>query len=149
MEPVRTGADGKVRQRIVRHIGVATDTQELARLKELGEFLMARIAHEHQPSMFPPEQVAEQVIEAAHREAEAPDSTPLRVNLKAIRERQRVVTGIHEAYGCVYPELDFDRLLTPRHSASVPALFHAVMARIANPHSKRDTVRRLARPIRE
>ena len=53
--PVR--ADGKVRQRIVRHIGVATDTQELARLKELGEFLMARIAHEHQPSMFPPEQV--------------------------------------------------------------------------------------------
>ena len=129
----------------MRHIGVATDAEELARLKELGEYLKARIAHERQPSLFPPEQVAEQVIEAARREAEAPDTAPLRVNLKALRERQRVVTGIHEAYGCVYRELGFDRLLTSRHSASVPALFHTVMARIANPHSKRDTVRRLGR----
>ena len=138
-------ADGKVRQRIVRHIGVATDTEELARLKELGEFLKARIAHDRQPGLFPPEQVAKQVIEAGRRSGEAPDTAPLRVDLKALREQQRIVTGIHEAYGCVYRELGFDRLLSARHHASVPALFHTVMARIANPQSKRDTVRRLGR----
>ena len=33
--------DGKVRQRIVRHVGIASDEAELARLRELGEFLKA------------------------------------------------------------------------------------------------------------
>ena len=137
--------EGKVRQRIVRHVGIAADEAELARLKELGEYLKARIAHERQPGLFPPEQVAEQVIEAGRREAEAPDPAPLRVDLKALREERRIVTGIHEAYGVVYRELGLDRLLSARHRASAPALYHIVMARIANPHSKRETVRRLGR----
>ncbi len=100
VEGVRLG--GKVRQRIVRHVGVATDEAELVRLKELGEYLKARIGHERQPGLFPPEQAAEQVIEAGRVEAATPDSTPLRVDLKALREERRIVTGIHEAYGCVY-----------------------------------------------
>lgn len=137
--------DGKVRQRIVRHVGVAADEAELARLKELGEYLKARIAHERQPGLFPPEQVAEQVIEAGRREAEAPDTEPLPVDLKALREERRIVTGVHEACGAVYRELGFDRLLSRRHRASAPALFHTVMARVANPDSKRATARRLGR----
>ena len=137
--------DGKVRQRIVRHVGVAADEAELARLKELGEYLKARIAHERQPGLFPPEQVAGQVIEAGRREAEEPDPAPLGVDLKALREERRIVTGVHEAHGAVYRELGFDRLLTYRHRASAPALFHTVMARVANPHSKRETARRLGR----
>ncbi len=40
-------------------------------------------------------------------------------------------TGIHEAYGVVYRELGFDRLLSSRHRASAPALHHTVLARIA------------------
>lgn len=144
VEAVRTG--GKVRQRIVRHLGVAADDEALARLKELGEYLKAQIAEHRQPSLFPPEQVATQVIEAARREAAVPDETALTVDLKALREEQRVVTGIHEAYGRVYRDLGFDRLLSAsRHRASAPVLFHTVMARIANPHSKRETVRRLGR----
>jgi len=137
--------EGKVRQRIVRHIGVATDEAELLRLRELGEYLKARIAEDRQPGLFPPEQVAEQVIEAGRASARAPDPAPLPVDLKALREERRIVTGIHEAYGVVYRELGFDRLLTSRHRASAPALHHTVMARIANPDSKRATVRRLGR----
>ena len=137
--------DGKVRQRIVRHVGVAANEAELARLKELGEYLKARIAHERQPGLFPPEQVAGQVIEAGRREAEEPGPAPLRVDLKALREERRIVTGVHEAFGAVYRELGFDRLLSSRHRASAPALFHTVMARVANPHSKRETARRLGR----
>ena len=137
--------EGKVRQRIVRHVGVATDEAELLRLKELGEYLKARIAEDRQPGLFPPEQVAEQVIEAGRVSARAPDPAPLPVDLKALREERRIVTGIHEAYGVVYRELGFDRLLSSRHRASAPALHHTVMARIANPDSKRATVRRLGR----
>ncbi|MDE0000635.1 MAG: IS1634 family transposase [Rhodospirillaceae bacterium] len=137
--------EGKVRQRIVRHVGVATDEAELLRLRELGEYLKARIAEDRQPGLFPPEQVAEQVIEAGRASARAPDPAPLPVDLKALREERRIVTGIHEAYGVVYRELGFDRLLSSRHRASAPALHHTVMARIANPDSKRATVRRLGR----
>ncbi len=48
--------DGKVRQRIVCHIGVACDDDELRRLKELGGILKAGIEQRHQPGLFPPEQ---------------------------------------------------------------------------------------------
>ncbi len=137
--------EGKVRQRIVRHLGVASDEAELRRLKELGQYLKARIAEDRQPGLFPPEQVAEQVIEAGRASERAPDPAPLAVDLKALREEQRIVTGIHEAYGVVYRELGFDRLLSSRHRASAPALHHTVLARIANPDSKRATVRRLGR----
>jgi len=136
--------EGKVRQRIVRHVGVASDEVELARLRELGEFLKAREAHVRQPGLFPPEPVAGELIEAGRRAAASPER-PLGVDLGALREEKRIVTGIHEAYGCVYRELGLDRLLSARHRASAGALFHTVMARIANPRSKRESVRRLGR----
>ena len=50
---------GKVRQRIVRYIGVSANEAELAQLKEIGEFLKTREADARQPGLFPPEQVAE------------------------------------------------------------------------------------------
>ena len=49
-------------------------------------------------------------------------------------EERRVVTGFHEAYGSVYRQLGFDDLLPTAKNRS---------ARIANPDSKRGTVRRL------
>lgn len=134
---------GKVRQRIVRHIGVAANDVELAKLKEIGEFLKAREADARQPGLFPPEQVAEEVIEAGRRPVEAPERSRLQVDLCDLREEKRMVTGIHEVFGQVYRELGLDRLLSVRHRASRQALFHTVMARIANPRSKRGSVREL------
>ena len=54
---------------------------------------------------------------------------------KALKEEgYRVVLGIHEVYGEVYRQLSFDTLLSQkRYRASHEALFHCVMARIANP----------------
>ncbi len=135
--------DGKVRQRIVRYIGVAADEAELARLQRVGAFLKAQLEYERQPGLFPPEQVAEELITAGLNAAEAPDCKPLGVDLGDLREEQRVVTGMHEAYGQVFRELGLDRLLPVRQRASRQALFHTVMARIANPQSKRGTVREL------
>jgi transposase len=138
VESVRDGR--KVKQRIVRHIGIATDEDELVRLKDLAEVVKASLEADTQPEMFPPEDVAEQVI-AAQRQ---PDAGPLKVDLKQLRETRRLVSGIHAVYGAVYATLGLDRLLPAwRYRASHKALFHSVMARLANPDSKRASVRAL------
>ncbi len=126
---VRVG--DKVKQKIVRYVGIAMDDEELAQLKALAEVVKAKIEVQHQPSLFPPEAVAKQVIEA--KAAQASKAT-LNVDLRQMVEEQRVVLGIHEVYGAVYRQLSFDTLLPQKkYRASTETLFHCVMARIANP----------------
>lgn len=138
VESVRDGR--KVKQRIVRHIGIAMDEIELVRLKDLAEVVKASLEADTQPELFPPEDVAEQVI-AAQRQ---PAAGPLKVDLTQLRETQRLASGIHAVYGAVYQTLGLDRLLPAwRYRASHKALFHSVMARLANPDSKRASVRAL------
>lgn len=138
VESVRDGS--KVKQKIVRHIGIAMDDDELARLKELAEVVKAKLESQRQPSLFEPETVAKQVIAAKQRE----DKTPLNVDLKRLHEEQRIVNGVHEVYGALYRQFNFDTLLpVSRYRASNEALFHCVMARIANPDSKRGSIRLL------
>ena len=139
VEGVRAG--GKVRQRIVRHIGVAMDEDELERLKQLGEYVKAKLNAERQPTLLAPEKIAEQVIRIG-RQGDGKENLP--VDLKQLEEEQRLITGIHEVYGEMYRMLGLDTLLPrTRYRASHDALFHTVMARIANPDSKRGSVRRL------
>ena len=139
VEAVRDG--GKVRQRIVRHVGVAMDDDELERLRQLGEYVKAKLEDERQPLLFAPEKIADQVIRLG-RQGDGKQELP--VDLKQIEEEQRLVTGVHEVYGEMYRLLGLDALLPrSRYRASHDALFHVVMARIANPDSKRGSVRRL------
>ena len=68
----------------------------------------------------------------------------LPVDLKQLEEEQRLITGVHEVYGEMYRLLGLDALLPrSRYWASHDALFHVVMARVANPDSKRGSVRPL------
>ena len=133
--------DGQtVKQRIVRHIGIAMDDDELVRLKHLAEVVKAKLQAQTQPELFTPEATAQQVIAARPRTG----PQAVKVDLKQLRETQRVVTGIHAVYGALYEELGLHRLLPRyRYRASHRALFHSVMARLANPGSKRHSVRRL------
>ena len=78
--------DGKVRQRIVCHIGVACDDDELRRLKELGEILKAGIEQRHQPSLFPPEPVVTGVLAAKPLQPDAGfDETGTALRLFSLR----------------------------------------------------------------
>jgi len=131
--------DGKIRQRIVRHVGIAMDEDELQRLRDLGEYVKAKLEAESQPALFPAEDLAQLAVEARKRH-EAQDQEPLNVNLKKLREQQRVVTGIHEICGEIYRELGLDKLMGARRKAAERNLFHTVMGRLANPQSKRATV---------
>ena len=139
---VRVG--DKVKQKIVRYVGIAMDDEELAQLKALAEVVKAKIETQHQPSLFPPEAVAKQMIEAKAAKAQASKAT-LNVDLRQMVEEQRVVLGIHEVYGAVYRQLSFDTLLPQKqYRASHEALFHCVMARIANPPRARQARQRAA-----
>ena len=141
VQSVRIG--DKVKQKIVRYVGIAMDDDELAQLKVLAEVVKAKIEAQHQFSLFPPETVAKQMIEAKAAKVQASQAA-LNVDLMQMVEEQRVVLGIHEVYGEVYRQLSFDTLLSQKqYRTSLEALFHCVMARIANPESKRGSVRLL------
>ena len=138
VQSLRQGS--QVRQKIIRHVGIAMDDQELERLKELAEFIKVGIQTQTQASLFSQEELARQLSEARQQA----QTHPMKVDLRALRETQRVVGGIHEVYGKIYRELGLHRLLrVSRYRASSEALFQCVMARIANPKSKRASVRLL------
>ena len=63
---------------------------------------------EHQPQLFPADEVAKQVI-AAKKMGTTRDEE-LTVDLKQLHETQRTITGIHEVYGEIYQQIGFDRL---------------------------------------
>ncbi len=99
--------------------------------------------HKRRPGLFPPEQVAEMAIDAGCRSRRK--RLPVE-DLSRLREEHRIITGIHEVYGRIYRELGLDLVLPAgRQRMSNRVLYHTVMARIANPDSKRASVRRLER----
>ncbi|MBM3405419.1 MAG: IS1634 family transposase [Bacteroidetes bacterium] len=132
-------AGNRIKQRIVRHVGTALTDDELKRMQELAEHIKAGMEQQgSQPGLFPAEEIAEIVIQARNRQTDE----ALPVDLKKLREQQRVIVGIHEVYGRVYEELGFDKVIPnpKRKPAAVKNLFHVVMGRIANPISKMATV---------
>ena len=136
VENVRDGE--KVKQKIVRHVGIAANDEELKKLKDVAEFIKASIENEKEPYLFAPETMAELAIEGRKNNEEVPDN----VKLKDVEAVQDVVTGIHDVYGKVYQELGFDKVI-PRpasHENALNKLFHIIMGRIASPGSKRHTV---------
>ena len=135
--------DGKVRQRIVRHVGIAHNDKELKRLKDLAELIKAEMAEETQPSLFKPEEVTRQVI--ASRERKEREEEELNVNLKKLREVQRITVGIHDVFGSLYEELGLRKVISESayRKVSSQVLKDVVLARIASPDSKRSTVREL------
>jgi len=50
----KTRKDGKVRQVIVRHIGMAKDEEELKHFIRLAEFIKAELENDLQPGLFSP-----------------------------------------------------------------------------------------------
>lgn len=131
----------KVKQRIVRYVGIAMNDEELVRLKEVAEFIKASLEAEAAPALFRPDELARMVIDG-RKMAELNSDKPLRVNLKQLREENRVVVGIHEIYGKLFDELGFDRAIgdPARRVQAAKVIKHLVMARIANPASKRQSV---------
>lgn len=142
--------EGKVKQRIVQHMGVIQNDEHEIFLRELAQYAKAKLeAGMAQGQMFTPEEMVKFVIdghELSQKQKEANDQEQsLPVDLKNLREEQRITVGIHEVYGSIYDELNLQDIMeTPdTHKVSSQILKDITLARIANPQSKKASVHNL------
>lgn len=137
VQSVRKG--DKVSQKIVRYIGIAMDDYELGKLKMLAESIRIRMEAGGRQLLYSPEEMAQMKVKAKEREYKEDD---YKVNLKNLEEQQRVISGIHDVYGKLYDEINCSSIIkNPARNKAVVSIFkNIVLARIANPKSKRATV---------
>lgn len=143
VENVRNGST--VRQKIVRHFGFALNEKEIAALKNLALHYKSELEEQRSPTLFAKESLMEN-IELGLVAGEQ-DRCPLLVNLRDIKEEQRICVGIHQTYGKIFDQVGYGNSLknASRRKASVKMLLNMVMARISNPVSKRGSVELLER----
>jgi len=151
--------DGKVRQRIIKHIGVAQDDIELEELKSLANSIKIKLELDGQLPLYTPKEIEDREKKAQEKRKKENNSRNERdkllnqldkeenrakfnVNLLDIEEEGRIITGIHDIYGKLYNELGFDRVIgnRARNARSIKILKEIVLARVANPDSKRGSV---------
>lgn len=124
----------KVRQDIVRHVGQAATESEVEVLRKLAQSIIIEMENKRHPvlPLFSPEDIY------AKKEKKPADDT---VRIKRLREEQRIIDGIGDIFGGLYTDLGFDHLLGDNESSKRwnGILRECVMARLANPVSKRRT----------
>jgi transposase len=135
VQSVRKGE--KVTQKIVRHVGVAKDKDELEKLKLLAESIKLKLEAGGQEFLFKPEEI----VKLADKKKDYPEKDYI-VNVKNLKEEQRLARGIHEAYGKLFNDLGYDKVIIrpSRNKARVDIFKNIVLARVANPVSKMATV---------
>jgi len=135
VQSVRKG--DRVTQKIVRHIGVAKDEDELKKLKLLAQWIKLKLEAGGQEFLFKPEEIVK--LEDSGKKYKEQDYI---VNVKNLKEEQRLVSGIHDVYGKLFYDLGYDKVIKrpSRNKATVDIFKNIVLARIANPVSKMATV---------
>lgn len=134
---------GKVKQTIVKHIGVAQDDKELEELKLLGESIKRKLELENALPLFTPEEMEEEIDKAKKKiEDNQYNDEDYIVNVKNLMEEDRVITGIHDIYGKLFDELNLKSIFAypSRNKSSVSHFKNIVLSRIAKPDSKRGSV---------
>ncbi len=139
--------DGKVRQRIVKHLGTAMEGEELEALKALAESIKLSMEQAGQLPLFTDDVKKDSKVSTIPKNSidNKTNREEFNVNLLDIKEERRVIKGIHDVYGKLYNELGFNGLISnpARNKRSIEALKEIVLARVANPDSKRGSVNNL------
>ena len=103
----------KVKQTIVRQIGIAMNDNELAALFDLAEVIQIKLEAWRRDTLplFAPEDLA--VKDRSTRRATKKVALPVKeVRLSNLEEETRAVEGIQEVFRALYQELGFDKILT-------------------------------------
>lgn len=134
--------DGQGKQRVLRHVGTSDDPDVIAQLKRLAGHLKAQLELQRLADSSEQPDMARFARTLGPYRAMRSDVV---VRLNALQEVQRRILGIHDIYGYVYDQLGFTNLFTrPKQRAqSAQHLKDIVLARIANPKSKRATTKLL------
>lgn len=139
----------KVKQKIIKHVGVAFDDRELQELQSLAVSLKAELESKNQLPLYSPQEIEDMASRVCDKKAKKSANTQdetnreeYAVNLLDMLEEDRVIKGIHEIYGKLYDEINLKKII-PNHSKNVAiskALKEIVLARVANPDSKSGSV---------
>ena len=140
IESVRTGK--KVRQKILRHVGIAHDDGEIEVIKRSARQLMEQLRADQTPQkeLFSPTEYAD--LQEVVRKAPRPEK--LDVDLGDCREETRLSLGLRDVMGTVYDQLGWSSLLGARRKSANRIVRELVLARLSQPESKRATVEALA-----
>lgn len=160
VENQRDPKTGKVKQKILRYVGIAMDGAEEDKLKALALEIIAKMQVEQelnspQMSMLPALS-KENILEGltAKKKAENKVGRPLKknienilptsgVSLDMIVEESRVIDGVHEVAGKVYDDQGYGNILSNTKYNKI--LKDLVLCRISNPASKLATSNLLSR----
>lgn len=140
--------NGKVKQRVVKHIGIASDDNELEELKMLANSIKIKLEAN---GMLPLYEVKDLEVNnpiKKNKPEKYLDNTLNKsdydVNLLDLVEEDRITKGIHDVYGKLYDDMGFKTIVAPSKSALSKTLKEIVLARVANPDSKKASVDMLA-----
>jgi len=133
---------GKVRQKIVKHIGVANSDEHLKELKLLAQSIQIQLENEDL-SLFTPEELQKDLDKhhPEYNEIKYSDED-YNVDIRALEEESRVISGIHDVYGKLFDELNLKSIFAnPARNVSTIQVFKDILlSRIAKPDSKRGSV---------
>lgn len=151
VEGIRCG--DKVKQKIIRYVGVATNDYEQQKLEDLARDYIAQITKErleesNQLGLL--ETATEDEIKEALQKKrgrkskkQLKDILPVEeVKLVDIDEKERIVEGVHEVGNVVYNMLGYDTILQKREDNILRDL---VLTRLSHPASKHKTQNILAK----
>lgn len=141
VENVRQG--NRVVQKVIRHFGYALNPNEIEELKKIALRYKYELEHQGQLDLFTDDKeqdIIERAIKALDKEQEQEKDLP--VNLRDLREEQRLSVGVQYSYKQIYDSIGFNVLSSKniRSSELAKRLFHVVLARIIKPMSKRKSV---------
>lgn len=145
VQVVQSIRDGEhVKQRILRHMGIALDADEEAKLRAMAEEFISRSLTQqlNAQSLFesPPVAASARRVGRPARQTLASVAPPEQVRLADVAEVARRVEGPHEVLGGLFDYLHFDQILPPHSSAMLRDL---VIARVMAPDSKRASAAQL------
>jgi transposase len=133
---------GKVKQKIVKHIGVASSDKHLEELRLLAQSIQIQLENEDL-SLFTPEELQKDLDKSRIKGKDAVYSDEdYTVDIRSLKEESRVINGIHDVYGKMFDELNIKSIFAnpARNRSSLQIFKDIVMARIAKPDSKRGSV---------
>lgn len=129
---------GRIKQRVIRHIGTAKSEEELKHLKQVASTVKIEIERSLLKKKITP--VENYYLRSL--DEMKPITKQEKLSLIDTQVCQSYVSGIHDLYGFVYDIIGFTDLLPLSHQRNdaVDILREIVLARIAQPASKRASV---------
>lgn len=145
--------NGKIKQTILRHVGIANDEWEEKKLKDYAAEIIAKIVAEReqqakQLSLF--ESTEQEITHAIKKRAGRPRRKslenilpPSQVSLSDIQEESRIVEGVHDIAGPMFDELYGTLFSKSKRTTSL--LRDVVLSRLVYPCSKKRTQEKLTK----